>query len=353
MTKMEANDSAFSVQPITDTSALVEELTRPDPDLIESLRTLEGDILILGVNGKMGPTLACLAARAIEAAGIRKDIIGVSRSLEPENQGLLEEAGVTAIKADLLAPGALDALPDAANVIYMCGRKFGSTGAEWDTWATNVFLAGMAAKRYRDARIVAFSSGNVYPFVPVTSGGATESIAPDPVGEYAMSCLGRERMFDYYAHHAGTKVLHFRLNYAVELRYGVLHDVAAKVWNEQPVDLTVGNANVVWQGYANSVALRALALASVPPHILNVTGPETVSIRNVAERMGQLMDKTPIFIGAESPNALLSNASKCHKHFGNPPINLDILIKWTAHWIMTGGESLNKPTHFEVQDGRF
>jgi len=353
MAKRTVDHSAFTVPPITDVAVLVEELTRPGPDLIESLGALDGDILILGVNGKMGPTLAGLAARAIEAAGTSKNIIGVSRTLAPENRRLLDKAGVKTIQADLLEPGALDALPDAPNVIYMCGRKFGSTGAEWDTWATNVFLAGLTANRYRDARIVAFSSGNVYPFVPVTSGGATESTAPDPVGEYAMSCLGRERMFDYYAHHVGTKILHFRLNYAVELRYGVLHDVAAKVWNNQPVDLAAGNANVIWQGYANSVALRALALASVPPHILNVTGPETLSIRRVAERMAHLMNKQPIFTNEESPNALLSNATQCHKLFGYPKITLDILIEWTAHWVMNNRETLNKPTHFEIRNGRF
>jgi nucleoside-diphosphate-sugar epimerase len=173
------------------------------------------------------------------------------------------------------------------------------------------------------------------------------------VGEYAMSCLGRERMFDYYAHNAGTKVLHFRLNYAVELRYGVLHDMAAKVWNNQPVDLAAGHANVIWQGYANSVAIRALTLASVPPHILNVTGPETLSIRQVAEHMGRLMGKTPIFTSEESPNALLSNATQCHNLFGYPPITLDTLIEWTAHWVMNNRETLNKPTHFEVRNGRF
>ena len=231
---------------------------------------LDGDLLILGAGGKIGPSLAQLALRAIEASGIKRRLIAVSAVYEPGVREGLEAMGADIVEADLLGPGAFDALPDAPNVMYMLGQKFGSTGGEWNTWAVNVLLAGLAASRYRDARIVAFSSGNIYPFERLDSGGSTEATAPDPVGEYAMSCLGRERMFDYHAHHAGTKVVHFRLNYAAELRYGVAYDIATQVWSRTPIDLTTGTANMVWQGYVNAVALQCFALAEAPPRILNV-----------------------------------------------------------------------------------
>lgn len=328
-------------------------MTLPSPRLIESMRALEGDIVILGVGGKMGPTLAILAARAVQASGVERQLTAVSTFSQQGVREKLEAHGIATHQADLLAPDAIDALPDAENVMYMIGRKFGSTGAEWNTWATNVLAAGLAGRKYARSRIVAFSSGNIYPFVPIESGGATESTAPDPVGEYAMSGLGRERMWDYASHEYGARVLHYRLNYAVELRYGVILDVANKVWNGEAIDVSMGYANCVWQGYANSVALQCFVLASTPPAILNVTGLERISIRELATRMGDLLGKKPNLTGSEAPTALLSNAKKCHELFGDPDVSIDVLCKWIAGWIKTGGKTLAKPTHFETRDGKF
>ncbi|MBI4558766.1 MAG: NAD(P)-dependent oxidoreductase [Candidatus Hydrogenedentes bacterium] len=338
---------------MTTVEALDERLSGPTPGVIQTLSELDGDLLVLGAGGKMGPTLARMAARALKTTGSRRKVIGVSSFSSPEIRSRLDQWGIMTIKADLLAPDALASLPDAENVIYMCGRKFGSTGAEWNTWATNVLLAGLAARRYSKARIVAFSSGNVYPFEPVLQGGSTENTPPGPVGEYAMSCLGRERFFDYYSHEFGLNVLHLRLNYAIELRYGILLDIASQVWNGRPIDLTMGHVNVVWQGYANAVALQCLRLAASPPGVLNVTGPETVSIRWLATRLGELMDRQPVFSCTEASSALLSNAARCHCLFGYPDVSLHTMVEWVAQWVMAGSETLNKPTHFQVRDGKF
>lgn len=341
----------------TEAIASLEELetllSEPSPELVRFFQELEGDLAILGVGGKMGPTLARMAARAIEASGRPRRLHAVSSFSQAGLRERLEALGIETLAVDLLDPGAVARLPEVPNVVYMVGRKFGSTGAEWDTWATNVTVAGRVAKRYARARIVAFSSGNVYPFVPAESGGATEQTPPGPVGEYAMSCLGRERMFDYVSHHAGAKVVHFRLNYAVELRYGVIVDVARKVLDGEPVDLSMGYFNAVWQGYANEAALRALALADSPPFILNVTGLETVSVRSLAGRLGEILGREPVLAGEEAPLALLSNASRCHELFGHPRHDIDTVAAWTAQWLSSGGPLLNKPTHFETRDGRF
>jgi len=339
-------------QPIKTAPQLEEQLSAPTPGVVEAVQQLDGDLLILGAGGKVGPTLAQMAARAFEAAGVAHRLIAVSAEYSRAARQRLNRLGVETIKTDLLAPGAIEALPDAPNVMYMLGMKFGSTGAEWNTWAVNVHLAGLAVRRYQGARIVAFSSGNVYPFTPVGR-GATETTPPEPVGEYAMSCLGRERMFDYYAHNAGTKVLHYRLNYAVELRYGIVHDVGVQVWNGTPIDLTTGYVNVVWQGYANAAALQCFPLADSPPKILNVTGPETVSIRWMAERFGAIMGKQPKFTGEEAATALQNNAAECHRRFGYPQVSVETVIEWVAHWIASGGADLGKPTHYETRDGKF
>lgn len=332
---------------------LEDRLSDPPTGLVESFRLLKGNILILGAGGKMGPSLARMAARAREASGVSRTITAVSSFSVPGLRERLEAMGVETLQQDLLEPGAWAALPEAENVMYMVGRKFGSTGAEWQTWATNVYLAGLAGHRFKDSRVVAFSSGNVYPFVPAGGKGATETTPPGPVGEYAMTCLGRERMFDYCARELGGRVLHLRLNYAVELRYGVMVDVALNVWNEIPVDLTMGHFNCVWQGYANAVALQCFTLAGSPARILNVTGPENIPVRQLALRLGEYMGKKPIFIGQEAPDALLSDASECHRLFGLPEVDLGRMIAWTADWIMRGGPLLNKPTHFSTRDGRF
>ena len=338
---------------ILSVDALEERLSRPDKALVEFMGTLQGDLVIVGVGGKMGPSLAKMAVRADKEAGVSRRVTGVSTFSQAGLREKLEAAGVATHQADLLAPGAVTSLPDAANVIYMLGRKFGSTGAEWLTWATNVLVAGRVAERYAASRIVAFSSGNIYPFVPVDSGGATEQTPADPVGEYAMSCLGRERMFDHFSNEAGARVLHYRLNYAVDLRYGVVVDLAQRILRQEPIDLSTGYFNVIWQGYANSVALKCLGLASSPPAILNVTGIECARVRDLAARLGDLLGVAPILRGTESPTALLSNASQCHSRFGSPEVDLDTMVEWAAAWLKQGGVTLNKPTHFEARDGKF
>jgi nucleoside-diphosphate-sugar epimerase len=326
--------------------------TPRDADLT-AMAALDGDLLILGISGKMGPSLAHLARRAADAAGVKRRIIGAARFSNPAARQQLEDWGIETITADLLQPGELEKLPDAANVIYMAARKFGSTGNESLTWAMNTFLPGMVAQRYRQSRIVAFSSGNVYPLVPVLQGGCTESSPVGPVGEYAMSALGRERMFDHFSRQYGTPVTLLRLNYAVELRYGVLVDIGLKVFERRPIDLRMGHANVIWQGDANSVTLRSLAACQSPPLVLNLTGPETVSVRWAARRFADHFGIEPVYEGVESESALLNNAARCHQMFGYPTISVEQMITWIAGWIGMGGPLLNKPTHFEVRDGKF
>jgi len=334
-------------------SQLDDVLTTPTPALVEALASLEGDLLILGVAGKMGPSLARLARRALDQAGRKTRVIGVDVLIRPELRDRMEADGIELIKADLLEPDALARLPDARNVIYMAGRKFGSTGQEELTWAMNVYLPALVADRYRDARIVAFSTGNVYPFMPVDGPGPTEDQPPGPVGEYAQSCLGRERMFQYFSVKHGTAVTIVRLNYSVDLRYGVLMDVARKVYTGKPINLAMGYANVIWQGDANAGILRCLGHCASPPFVLNLTGPEKVSIRKVAEEFGRLFGKQPVLEGAEAPTSLLNNAGRSLKLMGPPRVSLDQMIRWAVHWIRIDGPSLDKPTHYEARDGKF
>jgi nucleoside-diphosphate-sugar epimerase len=334
---------------ISNLEQLEDVLSAPSQADIEALAGLPGDLLILGVAGKMGPSLAHRARRA--APG--KRVIGVARFSDPAVRERLESWGIETISSDLLGEGALARLPDAANVIFMAARKFGSTGAESLTWAMNVHLPALVAQRYRDARIVAFSSGNIYPLTPVAHGGPTESSPVQPVGEYALSVLGRERIFQHFSDCYGTPVVLLRLNYAIELRYGVLLDIGQKVFARQPVNLTMGNANVIWQGDANSVCLRAFALCQSPPGILNLTGPEIVSVRWAARQFAERFGIEAIFEGVESDAALLSNASRCHKLFGYPAVPVERMIDWIAAWIGMGGPTWNKPTHFETRDGKF
>jgi nucleoside-diphosphate-sugar epimerase len=332
---------------------LEDQLSQPSPQDVAALRALSGDLLILGVSGKMGPSLARRAARAVSEAGVQKRITGVARFSDPRAETLLREAGVETHRADLLDFEQLRCLPDAENVIFMAGRKFGSTGAESLTWASNTYLPALVAQRYRDSRIAAFSSGNVYPLVSVLSGGATEETAPAPVGEYAQSVLGRERMFEHFSSLHGTRVCLLRLNYAIDLRYGVLLDIGTKVFQGEPVDVTMGAVNVIWQGDANSVCLRSFSVCQAPPLALNLTGPETLSVRALAAQFGRIFDKTPLIQGRESESALLNNAGRCQRLFGYPAVSVDQMIEWTAHWIAHGGARLNKPTHFETRDGKF
>jgi nucleoside-diphosphate-sugar epimerase len=338
---------------ITTEAQLENLLSEPSEADAQAMATLAGDLMILGVGGKMGPSLARRARRACERAGVKKRIIGVARFSTPGTREFLEAGGVETVSADLLDPSALSSLPDAENLIFMTGRKFGSTGSEHLTWAMNVFQPGTAAERFAGSRIVAFSSGNIYPLMPVLHGGSTESTLPGPVGEYAQSALGRERMLEYFSSRNGTPMTILRLNYAIDLRYGVLLDVGLKVFERRVVDLTTGHANVIWQGDANSVCLQSFPLCQSPPAILNLTGPETISIRWLARRFGERFGVEPAFEGTESETALLNNAARCHRLFGYPSVTVEQMIEWVSDWIGLGGATHNKPTHFETRDGKF
>jgi nucleoside-diphosphate-sugar epimerase len=301
----------------------------------------------------MGPSLARLARRASVQAGTPRRIIGVARFTERGLAEALRADGIETIAADLLDRSALESLPDAPNVVFMAGRKFGSTGAEWLTWAMNTYLPGMVAERFRRSRIVAFSTGNVYPLTTPASGGPTEAHATGPIGEYAQSALGRERLFEHFSAQHGTPVVLLRLNYAIDLRYGVLRDLADKVSSGAPIDLGMGYVNVIWQRDANSAALRAFVHAQSPPLVLNLTGTEILAVRDLARRFGEIFGIEPVFRGVESETALLSNAWRCRDLLGPPQTGIDEMIQWVADWVRLGGRGLGKPTHFEQRDGRF
>jgi len=344
---------ALSSNPIRNVADLEDRLSEPSPGLIDAMGRVEGDILILGVGGKMGPTLARMAVRASESAGVRRRVIGVARFSTPGLEARLRSWKIETVTADLLDREALYRLPDAPNIVYMAGMKFGATGQESLTWAMNSFLPGMVAERFRESRIVVFSTGNVYPLTPVTRGGCIETDPLAPVGEYAMSCLGRERMFEHFSRAFGTPAVSLRLTYANEMRYGVLLDLARKVFEGRPVDLAMGHVNVIWQGDANAHALQSLEHAASPPLLLNITGPEQLSVRRICEQYGEWMGKPVTFTGQEASDALLVNAQHSHVLFGYPRVTVRQIMAWAADWVMRGGESLGKPTHFEARDGKF
>ncbi len=332
---------------------LDELLSRPSEALIEFQKSFDGDLIILGVGGKLGSSLARMAQRAAQEAGIRRRIIGVSRFTDPEKRRRLEEWGIETVVCDLLSMEEVERLPDVPNVIFMAGTKFGSVGNEPRTWAMNAFVPGIVAHKFQNSRIVAFSTGNVYPLVPVHSGGATEDTPPDPVGEYAQSCLGRERVLQFFSTLNSTPTTIIRLNYAVELRYGVVLDIAKQVWKGEPVDLRMPQVNVIWQGDACDMSLRSFQLCRVPPTILNLTGPEAISVRWLANRFGDLFDRPPRFENREEDTALLSNAAAALERFGYPRVPLARVIKWVAHWVQIDGPTYQKPTHFSEREGRF
>lgn len=338
---------------LADEIVLDEALSAPSLVVLDALRSAPGDILILGAAGKMGPSLARMAKRAIHALGRTDSVSAVSRFTNPAAEDALQAHGIQTIRADLLDRRNFAALPDAPNVIFMAGQKFGTSAAPSATWAMNVLVPGYAAERYASSRIVAFSTGNIYPLSPVLAGGSREDDSPAPVGEYAMSCLGRERIFEDASARRRTRVSIVRLNYAVDLRYGVLVDIAARVLRGEPVDLRMGYVNVIWQGDANSWALASLAHASAPPFVVNVTGAETLAVRALAERVGEMLGRAPEFSGTESPDALLSNATRAHGLFGPPSVSTDTLVEWVAAWLLAGGPLLGKPTNFEERTGTF
>jgi nucleoside-diphosphate-sugar epimerase len=344
------SETGHSIRNISD---LEESLSDPTLAAVDAMGRLEGDVLILGIGGKMGPTLGRMARRASDMAGIKRQIIGVSRFSKDGLETDLQAHGIETVACDLLDPEALDRLPDAPNIIYMAGMKFGSTGNEALTWAMNAHLPSLVARRFCKSRIVAFSTGNVYPLVPVTRGGSTEEDPPQPVGEYAMSCLGRERILEHFSRTLQIPMAILRLSYAVEMRYGVLADIATQVLNELPIDLTMGSFVAIWQADANAMALQAFDHVASPPTVLNLTGPEILSVRQVSAEFGRLLGREVRFTGEESGRALISSARRAHDLFGYPRVPIAQVIRWTADWVSRGGESLNKPTHFETTDGKF
>lgn len=331
-----------------DVAHLETVMSTPSQALVADLKNLEGDLLILGVGGKMGPTLARMA----KLAAPHKRVIGVARFSEPGLKASLTAHGIECIACDLLSQEALQALPDVPNVVFMAGRKFGSQGSEWLTWAMNVHVPALVAQRFTRSRIVAFSTACVYPFVEVTGPGAPELLAPTPVGEYANSCVGRERMFEHFSHQHQTPGRLIRLSYAIDMRYGVLHDLAQQILQRQPIDLTMGYANLIWQGDANERSLRALCHCTNPTTSLNLSGPK-VAIREAAQGLAQRLGLEVRFTGAEAPTAWLVDCREADALWGPPPVVLAQMLDWTADWVARGQPSLNKPTHFEVRDGQY
>lgn len=332
---------------------LNELLTTPSDKLVADIAKIKGDIMILGAGGKMGPTLCLLAKNAIKKAGIEKRVIAVSRFSDAIALNLLHANGIETISCDLLDHDSLEALPEVENVIYMAGRKFGTDGQEYLTWAMNATLPAFVAYKFRKSNIVVFSSGNIYPIVPLHTGGCTEEDKVGPIGEYAMSCLARERAFEYAANQYGTNVFIYRLNFAVDLRYGVLYDCAKKIMDGTPISLSTPCFNFIWQGTANEIAIRGLLHCAAPAVKMNVTGPEIVSIKSTAIKLGKLLGKEPLFEGEPQNNAYLSNASRAIELFGYPEVSVDTLIRWQAEYILDGGRTLNKPTHFEERKGSY
>jgi nucleoside-diphosphate-sugar epimerase len=334
---------------IADIAELDEFLCRPSQALIDDLGKVDGDIMILGVAGKMGPTLAGLAKAALPG----RRVIGVARFSDPGVKAWLEARGIETLNCDLLDEAAIKTLPRVKNIVFMAGRKFGAEGDLSLTWAMNAHVPALVAQAFPQSRIVAFSTGCVYPFVPVNGKGANEDLAPNPPGEYAQSCVGRERMFEYFSRKFQTPGRLFRLNYAIDMRYGVLHDIATKILNRQPIDVSLGHVNFIWQGDASSQALRCLAHCDTPTSPINVSGHEILAVRDLAGKFGALLNREPIIVGTEQPTAWLTDTSQATKLFGLPVVDTNRLIAWTADWVARAMPSLGKPTKYEVRDGRY
>ena len=334
---------------IPDVAALDELLCRPSRALIEDLEKVDGDIMILGVAGKMGPTLAGLAKAALPG----RRVIGVARFTDPSAKAWLEARGIETLGCDLLDEAAIKRLPKVPNVMFMAGRKFGAEGDLSLTWAMNAHVPALVAQAFSGSRIVAFSTGCVYPFVPVNGRGANETVPPDPPGEYAQSCVGRERMFEYFSRKHKTPGRLFRLNYAIDMRYGVLHDIATKIIESKPIDVSLGHVNFIWQGDASAQALRCLAHCDTPTSPINVSGPEILAVRDLVAKLGARLGREPIIVGKEEPTAWLTDTSQAVKMFGLPIVDSEKLIDWTADWIARSMPSLGKPTKYEVRDGRY
>lgn len=332
---------------------LEDRLSTPTDGVVRALSECPGDILVLGAGGKMGPSLTRMVRRAADLAGGKRQVTAVSRFSESDVAERMERDGILVRRCDLSDPAALAALPDAPNVVLMAGYKFGTSAEPWRTWGTNAVIPALVAARFREARIVAFSTGNVYALGPVMRGGSREEDALTPQGEYAWASVARERVLEHASRTTGTRVGIVRLNYAVDLRYGVLVDLAQQLLAGTPIDVSMGHVNVIWQGDANAQAIHALPLAASPPFVVNVTGAEIVSIRAAARELGRLMDREPRFVGRESSDALLSSTARAQQLFGAPRVAAATLIEWVAEWVGRGGRLLGKPTHYEERGGRY
>jgi hypothetical protein len=334
---------------IPDIATLDDLLCLPSQALIDDLARVDGDIMILGVAGKMGPTLAGLAKAALP----HRRVIGVARFSDAGAKAWLETRGVETLGCDLLDETAIAALPKVSNIVFMAGRKFGAEGDLSLTWAMNAHVPALVAQAFAQSRIVAFSTGCVYPFVPVKGKGADESVAPNPPGEYAQSCVGRERMFEYFSRKFATPGRLFRLNYAIDMRYGVLYDVASKVLQGKPIDVSLGHVNFIWQGDASAQALRCLADCDTPTSPINVSGHQILAVRDLAAKFGKHLGRDPVIVGNEEPTAWVTDTSQAVKLFGLPIVDTDRLIAWTADWVARSMPNLGKPTKYEVRDGRY
>jgi len=333
-----------------DEAHLEQLLSTPTRGLVDDLAKLEGDISVLGVAGKVGPTLAMMAKRAAP----HKRVIGVARFSDPDVKRRLEAAGVETISCDLLDRDAVGRLPQTKNVVFMAGKKFGTTGGEHFTWAMNAVVPAYVGERFSGTRFVAFSTLCVYPFTPVAGMGATpDDTPPTPLGEYANSCVARERVFQYFSGKTDSPGRLARLNYAIDCRYGVLMDVALRVWKGEPIDIRTGVANCVWQGDAIAQILRCLLHGTTPAKAINIGAPQTTHIRPVALRFGELLGKTPVFTGTEQSTAWHNDCSEAHRLFGNPAVDLDTMIRWNADWLQRGMPLHHKPTHYEERAGNF
>ena len=338
---------------IDNATQLDEILSTPTDYLLNSFSKISGDIAIIGAGGKMGPSLSIMARRALDAIGSKAKVYAVSRFSNNLEKQKLDEAGIITIRCDILNLDEVMRLPQAPNAVFMVGMKFGTSSNQSLTWATNTCAAGYIAEKYKSSKIAVFSTGNIYGLVPLTGKGSLETDTPNPAGEYAMSALGRERIFEYFSNKNTTPISIIRLNYACELRYGVLLDIAAKVWNQEVIDLSMGYTQVIWQQEANAISLASLAFASSPPNIINISGGEILKVKDIAQKFATVMNKQPKFEGKESSDALLSNSDKASALFGKPQVNLDNMVEWISDWVMRGGETLNKPTHFENREGKF
>lgn len=331
---------------------LLEELSHPDQGVLDTLATMQGDLLMLGAAGKIGHALTLMAKRGFQTLGMKNRVIAVSRFSAPGSQQQFEDDGITTLRCDLADIPAVEKLPDASDVIYLVGQKFGTTGNTGLTWLLNTFVPGVVARRWKDSRIAVYSSGNVYPFTPVESDGPDESVAPDPIGEYAQSVLGRERIFEYFSRANGTKVVTIRLNYANEPRYGVIIDLAKRLQAGEVIDLAQGYVNIVWQGDCNRVTIKSLGIADSPPRLLNLAGPK-ISVEALCRKIAAGLGVEPKFSGSPAANALLSDSRYCWETFGPQTRTIDEMVDLACQWIHQGKEVWNKPTHFEARDGKF